>query len=236
MLAKLPFHPMAKAFSLCERLSCLLQCTLVEIPKGIFYYTSCQPNWRLFLPILEILQPEVHLNVFLPSKIPEEHGLEPENIHMESPITCSILEKSTIFFNSSALVFFSMTCCLRFHVILVKQACPDRGVSTNPSMKICFVALGWLICSALFLLSLGDQYAFSRACVAPDEELLPPNLSKKVYYILFASNNLVVAVLYIAIIIRVKKVPTAPSICLVNTVETPISRLASIEKKTISGR
>ena len=47
---KVSFHPMAKVFSLCERILVLMTCGFVEIFKAIFYYTSCQPNWQMFAP------------------------------------------------------------------------------------------------------------------------------------------------------------------------------------------
>ena len=47
---KVSFHPMAKVFSLCERILVLMTCGFVETFKAIFYYTSCQPNWQMFAP------------------------------------------------------------------------------------------------------------------------------------------------------------------------------------------
>ena len=49
MVHKVSLHTVAKVFSLWERIFGLLQCTFVEIPKLVFYSTSCQMNWSLIL-------------------------------------------------------------------------------------------------------------------------------------------------------------------------------------------
>ena len=49
MVHKVSLHTVAKVFSLWERIFGLLQCTFVEIPKLVFYSTSCQLNWSLIL-------------------------------------------------------------------------------------------------------------------------------------------------------------------------------------------
>ena len=49
MVHKVSLHTVAKVFSLWERIFGLLQCTCVEIPKLVFYSTSCQLNWSLIL-------------------------------------------------------------------------------------------------------------------------------------------------------------------------------------------
>ena len=53
LLIKVPFHPMVKVFSLSERICVLLSCSLTEIPRSVFYYTSCQPNWTKLISIVK---------------------------------------------------------------------------------------------------------------------------------------------------------------------------------------
>ena len=57
------------------------------------------------------------------------------------------------------------------------------------------------------MLTLNDQYTFSQACLAPDEEQPLPKLSKKLYYSIVAAVNFLVVVLYITITIKVKAYP-----------------------------
>ena len=70
MLHKVSLHPVAKVFSLWERIFGLLQCTFAEIPKLVFYRTSCQLNWSLMVDNVKKMsvpintQPSIGLAIF----------------------------------------------------------------------------------------------------------------------------------------------------------------------------
>ena len=196
-----------------------MQCALVESFKGLFFFTSCQPNWSILAPLFNTDQDGEYLRVSLPKTFNSTgHILEWSHfqILIEPTLTCSFLEKITILFNTGCLWFFTMTCLLRFYLIVVKQASPHQELMTRPSQIIVCTILGFALAFFWFVVALDDQAAFSRACLAPWVERPPIRFSKFVYYIFLIMVNLTDLALLITMVITIRKVPTAPSINLVS--------------------
>ena len=203
LLAKVPFHPMAKVFSLFERIFSVLQFTLVEIPKGVFYYTSCQPNWFLLAKhIFGTNQVGKQVNIITSDNVDIL-----DTVFIQPTFNCDVLGRIALLFNTAVLVFFFMTCALRFYLIVVKQANTHQETLTRPVQIVSFTLLGIIVTMGLFVLTLDDQYTFSQACLAPDEEQPLPKLSKKLYYSIVGAVNFLVVILYITITIKVKAYP-----------------------------
>ena len=77
LATKVSFHPMAKVFSLCERILVLFQCGLVETQKVIFFYTSCHPYGSILAPKSSPIRQAM---ISMPTNI--KSGLWYESIHL----------------------------------------------------------------------------------------------------------------------------------------------------------
>ena len=71
------------------------------------------------------------------SDIQQETGV----VHYQSipnlSVNCSVLEKATILFNSGATVFFTLTCILRFYIIVIRK--PQGNPEYLPGRSQTFV-------------------------------------------------------------------------------------------------
>ena len=79
----------------------------------------------------------------------------------EQPI--NVLEKATVVFNTGALVFFTMTCVLRFYLIVIRQPLPYEDTFMRPRYISALTLLGFLFTAFLVVLSWGGQYSYSRS-------------------------------------------------------------------------
>ena len=131
-----------------------------------------------------------------------------EKLHFQKSLNCSVLEKGSLVFNTAAKVFFTMTCLLRFYLIVVRQSQPQQEILTSQSQIFTVTVLGFAITGLLFSLTLDDQFAFSRSCFAPYEEKIPMGLYGKMYFLIVFLTDILVLVLYIIIVIKVTKIPT----------------------------
>ena len=86
LATKVSFHPMAKVFSLCERILVLFQCGLVETQKVIFFYTSCHPYGSILAPKSS---PIWQAMISMPTNV--KFGLWYESIHLLEQV-CSLLK------------------------------------------------------------------------------------------------------------------------------------------------
>ena len=216
LLIKVPFHPMVKIFSLCERICVLMSCCLTEIPRSVFYYTSCQPNWTKLISIVKSTGHGDFIKILLSddnlgSNKSAHGGNMLDNIFVLPTFNCTVLEKPSILLNTGAIVFFTMTCFFRYYLIVIKQGSPNGDKFTSSTEILKFTILGFAITTSLFALTLDDQYTFSRACLTPLQQQPASRLSKSIYYSILVLNNNVVLILYIIIIFKITKVPSAPS-------------------------
>ena len=131
-----------------------------------------------------------------------------EKLHFEKTLNCSVLEKGSVVFNTAAKVFFTMTCLLRFYLIVVRRSQPQQEILTSQLQIIIVTVLGFAVNGFMFALTLDDQLAFSRSCFAPYEEKIPMGLYGKIYFLIVFLTDILVLVLYIIIVIKVTKIPT----------------------------
>ena len=205
---------MAKTFMIMERMFSLLQCALIESLKAVFYYTTCQPNWSLLASLFNLDQELDHIFISLPNMHQSNssmYGLLQSGIWILPTLNCNFLEKMSILFNTGCLLFFSMNCFLRFYLIVMNQANANRDCLTHRSEIMTCTAFGLVMTLLLLLLSMDDQYIFSRDCLALDVKHPPPRLSKIVYNITLAVTNVIDLVLLIVMVITVIKAPAATS-------------------------
>ena len=205
---------MAKTFMVTERVFSILQCTLVETLKSVFYYTSCQPNWLLLATLFQSGQDFDYLVIPLKNEHylnNSSHGLLHATILIEPTMNCSFLEKMSIMFNTGCFLFFTMNCFLRFYLIVVKQSSPSKECLTGtPEIVVCTI-LGFALTLLSFFLSLDDQYVFSRDCLAISVEPPPPRLSKSVYNISLNVINMIDLVLLTVMVVAINRAPTVTS-------------------------
>ena len=208
MLAtKVSFHPLAKLFLLFERSFVLCQCTLVESLKAIFYYTSCQPNWSLVVP--DFITKESLIVFFYPRKTTvnsakSEKGYD--SISLFQPWNCGVIGSFSMFFNTGAFVFFTMTCFLRFYLIVIKKGQPQQETRNSRLKSAGFVLLGISVQILLYTMTLSEHFAFSRTCLAPHSAFPPLGKVAQIYYLVVLVIDLVIVfVLYIIIILKVTK-------------------------------
>ena len=197
-----------------ERTFSILQCTLVETLKSIFYYTSCQPNWLSLATLLQSDQDSTYLFISLRDNSylhNSNRGLLHASILIEPTVNCNILEKMSIMFNTGCLLFFTMNCFLRFYLIVVKQASPSKECLTGKPEIVTCTLIGFALTLLSFFLGLDDQYVFSRDCLALTVEPPPPRLSKTLYHISFNVINIIDMVLLTVMVVAIKRAPTATS-------------------------
>ena len=201
---------MAKVFSLFERLFILTQCILIEVPKAVFYYTSCLPNLELIIP-QSLAKDSLVLNIPIPCDQSKLNGTCCDYILLHQPISSYIFEKTGIFLNISALVFYRMACLLRFYLIVVRPVPAHQETFPKFSQIIKYCIMGILFSGLLFALMLEDQFAFSRAYMAPEVGNPEMGLHGKLWYSLVFLADIIILILYIVIIAKVLKIPVASS-------------------------
>ena len=155
MLTKVPFHPMAKSFSLLEAITRLLY-SFVQMLRVVFYYTSCQPNWSLLLYFAFGVQTQVDVMV-----IPLLNGIDSresssqitlDSIGIEPTINCAMISKLSLLFGILSVVFFVLNCILRFYMIVVRATNAHQEALAKPSQIIGFSITGVLLpCYGLVL-------------------------------------------------------------------------------------
>ena len=208
---KVPLHPMAKTFMIIERMFSILQCALVESLKVVFYYTSCQPNWSLLATVFNIDNSN-YVVIPLPNMLnAESKSLWYDKILIQPTINCTFLEKTTILFNTGCLLFFTMNCVLRFYLIVVKQASPQRECLTSKTEIVAFTGIGFILTILFFTVSLDDQFTFSRDCLALNVKHPLPRLSKIVYNSFLIGTNAIDLVLLVLMVITIVRAPALAS-------------------------
>ena len=205
MLAtKVSFHPLAKLFLLFERSFVLCQCTLVESLKAIFYYTSCQPNWSLVVP--DFITKESLTVFFYPRKTAVNSAKSAkgyDTISLFQPWNCGVIGSFSMFFNIGAFVFFTMTCFLRFYLIVIKKGQPQQETRNRGLKFACFVLLGLSAQILLYIMTLSEHFAFARTCLAPHSAFPPLGKVAQLYYLAILVLDDIVFGLYIVIIRKV---------------------------------
>ena len=210
-LVKVPLHPMAKTFMIIERMFSILQCVLIESLKVVFYYTSCLPNWSLLASLFNV---DHFTNLIIP--LPKMLDSESKNlwyagISIQSTMNCSFLEKMSILFNTGCLLFFTMNCVLRFYLIVVKQASPQRECLTSKTEIVACTVNGFGLTLLLFTVSLDDQYTFSRDCLAPNVKYPPPRLSQIVFNLFLLGTNALDLILLVLMVVTIIRAPAVTS-------------------------
>ena len=126
-------------------------------------------------------------------------------------ISSYIFEKTGIFLNISALVFYRMACLLRFYLIVVRPVPAHQETFPKFSQIIKYCIMGILFSGLLFALMLEDQFAFSRAYMAPEVGNPEMGMHGKLWYSLVFLADIIILILYIVIIAKVLKIPVASS-------------------------
>ena len=208
LLLKIPFHPMVKVFSLCERIFVLCQCSVVEILRSVFYYTSCQPNWTNIFPRIWSNRNGDLIHIIMLTK--DTHNLNRNELvdsaYMMPSLNCAVLEKPSLLLNTGAIVFFTMTCFLRYYLIVKNLGSLNHDTLTDSSQITKLTILGFLVTCALTALTFDDQYTFSRACLTPNLPQPPARLSKVIYFLILHLNNFGLLILHIIMIIKITKI------------------------------
>ena len=174
MLTKVSLHPLAKSFSLMEACSRLLFSFLVSL-RIVFFYTSCQPNWSLVSDVGG--QEKVHMVIPLLNKttLGTQPTIYKDSMYMEQSINCVALPILTIVFFTPSMVFFLMSCLLRFYIFVARPANAHQESLAKPT-QILGLNLTGILVSFLYVgggvLSKklhGPNHPFTQACEAPDQ-------------------------------------------------------------------
>ena len=207
LLLKIPFHPMVKVFSLCERIFVLCQCSVVEILRSVFYYTSCQPNWTNIFPKVWFNRNGDLVHILLTKDTYYlNRNMLVDSAYMMPSLNCAVLEKPSLLLNTGAIVFFTMTCFLRYYLIVKNLGSLNHDTLTDSSQITKLTILGFLVTCALTALTFDDQYTFSRACLTPNLPQPPARLSKVIYFLILHLNNFGLLILHIIMIIKITKI------------------------------
>ena len=200
----------------------MLQCGFVECLKAIFYYTSCQPNWSMVLPSFLTANDSVTISYprFIVSS-EKTSVLDYESMQFDQPPTCSVIGKLSMLFNTGAYVFFTLACFVRFYLIVIKKGQPHQETPNSSHKFILFTLLGFAVTGALFALTLGEHFAFTRTCLAPDTPAPPMGRYATIYFSLVLVDDIIVLVLYLVIIITVTKSKVSPSTFQVKMMHVP---------------
>ena len=194
-----------------------LMLTLIEVLKTAFYFSSCQPNWSMFVSyfISQHIGRTIHL--VLPDTSPSDYAnlrhLEVD-LFMEPTIDCIVLSKLSFLFYTAHLIFFLMTAGLRFCVIMFRKTNSDQAYLSKPFPRILFSLLGIFVTLIVFAWRFNNQGAFTRACLVPDEEH-PGRIRTKPVIFFLVSITFVVGLLYVIMAIKVKRSDTTSNISLV---------------------
>ena len=194
-----------------------LMLTLIEVLKTAFYYSSCQPNWSLFVPyfISQHIGRTIHL--VLPDTSPSDcvnlRHLEVD-LFVEPTIDCIVLSKLSFLFYTAHLIFFLMTAGLRFCVIMSRETNTEQEYLSKPLPRILFSLLVIFVTLILFAWRFNNQGAITRACLVPDEEH-PGRIRTKPVIFFLVSITFVVGLLYVIMAIKVKRSDTTSNIYLV---------------------
>lgn len=129
-----------------------------------------------------------------------------DNISFFQPWNCGVIGGFSSFCNTGALVFFAMTCFLRFYLIVIKKGQPQQETRNSGLKSAGFVLLGISVQILLYTMTLSEHFAFSRTCLAPHSAFPPLGKVAQIYYLVVLVIDLVIVfVLYIIIILKVTK-------------------------------
>ena len=219
MLAKVPLHPLAKSFSLMEA-CCRLLYTLLYSLKIVFFFTSCQPNWSLVLDVVFGGQDEVHMAITLIDKTKlrtQPKIFQETSLYMETSINCAVLPILSMIVFAPCMVFFVMSCLLRFYIFVARPVNAHQGNLVKPTqiiglnftgILVSFLYVGWILSINL---QAQHQSPFTRACEASDVNTNINPWTKHIYAQSLIILNAVALTLSIKIVYKVKKSTTSSS-------------------------
>ena len=211
---------MAKSFSLVEAISRLLYSALVEPIKIFFYFTSCQPNWSLISEVVFGVQAGEPIIIIIPlineNDLREGHPRELlDSIHIMSRINCFVIPKLSFVFFIPCMVFFLMSCTMRFYMIVVRPLVDPQETLSKPTQIRGFTLIGLLISLQLTGWILATQIdgqnqpAFTLACEAPNMKMPSRSWRKSLYIYILLILYLAALTLSILMVYRVKKLTRA---------------------------
>ena len=195
-----------------EAYSRLLFSLLIPPLKIVYFYTSCQPNWSLVSDAVFGGQEEVHMAITLINKT--RLGTHPkvfqDSIYMEPSVNCAVLPMLSIIFFTPCMVFFVMSCLLRFYIIVARPANAHQETLTKPSqiiglnltgILVSFLYVGWILSITLLR---RNQAPLTQACEAPDVKTDVAPWTQPIYWVVIVLNA-VALTLSITIVYKVKK-------------------------------
>ena len=161
---------MAKSFSLLEAITRLLF-SLVQMLRVVFYYMSCQPNWSLLLYFAFGVQTRVDVMVIpLLNWIDSRENssqITLDSIGIEPTINCAMISKLSLLFGMPSLVFFVMSCILRFYMIVVRATNAHQEALAKPLQIIGFSITGVFVALLWFGFAFQFQQPFTLASEVP---------------------------------------------------------------------
>ena len=210
MLAKVPLHPLAKSFSLVEA-CCRLLFTLLCSLRIVFFFTSCQPNWSLVLDVVFGGQEKVHMAITLidQTKLETQPKVFQEtSLYMEPSINCAVLPILGLIVFTPCIVFFLMSCLLRFYIFVARPANAHQRTLVKPTqiigLNLTGILVSFLFVGGILPIMLQNQPPFTQACEAPYVRMTVTPWTKPIVFSLFILNA-VALTLYITIVYKVKK-------------------------------
>ena len=212
MLTKVPFHPMAKSFSLLEAITRLLF-SLVQMLRVVFYYTSCQPNWSLLLYFAFGVQTRVDVMVIpLLNWIDSRENssqITLDSIGIEPTINCAMISKLSLLFGMPSLVFFVMSCILRFYMIVVRATNAHQEALAKPLQIIGFSITGVFVALLWFGFAFQFQQPFTLACEVPCMKKPPRSSGFFILQLTWIVTLIGPIILYSTVIHKINKSTTA---------------------------
>ena len=202
-----------------EAYSRLLFSLLMPPLKIVYFYTSCQPNWSLVSDAVFGGQEVVHMAITLINKT--RLGTQPkvfqDSMYMEPSVNCAVLPMLSIIFFTPCMVFFVMSCLLRFYIIVARPANPHQETLTKPTqiiglnlmgILVSFLYVGWILSITLLR---QNQGPFTQACEAPYVKTDVVPWKKPIYAYSLIVLNTIALTLSITIVFKVKKSTTRSS-------------------------
>ena len=207
---------MAKSFSLVEAISRLLYSALVEPIKIFFYFTSCQPNWSLISEVVFGVQAgeptSIIISLINGNDLRESHPRESlDSIHIMSKINCLVIPKLSFVFFILCMVFFLMSCTMRFYMIVVRPLVDPQETLAKPTQITGFTLIGLLLSLQLTGWILATQIdgqnqpAFTLACEVPNLKIPSRSWTKSQYIYILSILYLAALTLSILMVYKVKK-------------------------------
>ena len=174
-------HLTVKVLLVFESIYRVIECVLVDSLKVTFFFTSCLPKWSILFPeaFVRSYGTETIKNVTL--SIGQEVGVVSAlEYGFSRSISCRVLALAAFYFNLCALIFFTMTCSVRFYLIVVKKSMATSPGDSTTLKMVMFSAciLGHVLAfthATIIALHASKYLAFTKGCTHPEQPFKPDN-------------------------------------------------------------